>query len=89
MTVFDLRFGGGIVRDRYLFYLAPLLLTACALGIRDHAWRRRWLLAPTFLAAGGFLLAGLPVFGTLDMDLPASDLDGYLRPSLHFLDVRG
>src|SRR5204862_194095 len=33
VTVFDLRFGGGIVRDRYLFYLAPLVFAgfACAL----------------------------------------------------------
>ena len=34
---FDLRFGGGLVRERYLFYLTPLLLLAFAARCRPRA----------------------------------------------------
>ena len=87
VTVFDLRFGGGVVRDRYLFYVVPLLLIACACGLQAPAWPRRWLLLPAALAAAGFLVAGLPVFGVLDVDTPVSDIDEYLRTSLHSLEA--
>jgi hypothetical protein len=30
VTSFDLRFGGGVVRDRYLFYVVPVVLVALA-----------------------------------------------------------
>ncbi len=86
VTIFDLRFGGGVVRDRYLFYVVPLLLVACACGLQQGAWRRRWILPPAALATAGFLVAGLPVFGTLDVDTPVSDIDGYLRTSVHSLE---
>jgi hypothetical protein len=36
---FDLRFGGEIVRDRYLFYVVPLLLAGTAAALRARAMR--------------------------------------------------
>ena len=36
---FDLRFGGEIVRDRYLFYVVPLLLAGTAAALRVRATR--------------------------------------------------
>jgi hypothetical protein len=36
---FDLRFGGQIVRDRYLFYIVPLLLTGTAAALRARTAR--------------------------------------------------
>jgi hypothetical protein len=36
---FDLRFGGNIVRDRYLFYVVPLLLAGTAAALRARATR--------------------------------------------------
>jgi len=36
---FDLRFGGNIVRDRYLFYLVPLLLAGTAAALRTRGTR--------------------------------------------------
>jgi hypothetical protein len=87
VTVFDLRFGGGVVRDRYLFYVVPLVLIACACGLQAGEWSRRWLILPALLAIAGFLVAELPVFGVLDVDTPVSDLDGYLRSSVHSLEA--
>jgi hypothetical protein len=47
-TSFDIRFGGrDVVRDRYVFYLAPLLLVATAALLRER--RRPWL-APVAVA---------------------------------------
>ena len=38
---FDVRFGGQqIVRDRYLFYVVPLLLVGTAKALETRAWRR-------------------------------------------------
>jgi hypothetical protein len=42
---FDLRFGGEIVRDRYLFYVVPLLLAGTAAAVRARA--TRWIVIGT------------------------------------------
>ncbi len=40
VTVFDLRFGAGSVRDRYLFYVAPLVLLGFFCALLDERWPR-------------------------------------------------
>ena len=37
---FDLRFGGGLVKDRYAFYAVPLLVVAALAQCRDTSWPR-------------------------------------------------
>jgi hypothetical protein len=78
---YDVRFGGGLVRDRYLFYLAPLFAIgfAAALHAPMRAW---WLLVPVGLLAAGFALAPLPLFTKLNVDTPVSIVDNYLRDQI-------
>jgi hypothetical protein len=79
VTSFDLRFGGGLARDRYLFYLAPLLLIGFvgALESRQLPW---WAVAgSTALVVGSLLVAPLPLFDKLNVDTPVSILDDYVR----------
>jgi hypothetical protein len=79
---YDQRFGGGIVRDRYMFYVAPLFGIAFAASLAS--WERpSWKLAiPVGVLAVGFAVAPLPVFDKLNVDTPASVIDGYLRDQL-------
>ena len=49
VTVFDLRFGEGSVRDRYLFYVAPLVLLGFLCALADARWPRWSLVLPTAL----------------------------------------
>src|SRR5438094_4975395 len=49
VTIFDLRFGGGIVRDRYLFYIAPLVLVGVARALAERRWPSWSLLVPLVL----------------------------------------
>lgn len=76
---FDVRFGGGLVRDRYIFYLAPVFAIAFAAALAS--WERpSWKLGvPVVVLAIGFAAAPLPVFDKLNVDTPASVIDGYLR----------
>jgi hypothetical protein len=76
---FDVRFGGGLVRDRYIFYLAPVFAIAFAAAL--SSWERpSWRLAvPVGVLALGFMEAPLPVFDKLYVDTPVSIIDGYLR----------
>jgi hypothetical protein len=85
VTLFDLRFGGGTVRDRYLFYGAPLILVGFAGALRDQRLPRWALLPPTAAVAAGLALAKLPSFDKLNIDAPVSDLDNYLLASTHSL----
>ena len=52
---FDLRFGGGLVRERYLFYVTPLLLVALAAAL-TAARAQRWSLAVPVAPARARLL---------------------------------
>src|SRR5581483_7531622 len=54
VTSFDLRFGGGLVRDRYLFYVAPVLLVGFVAALCDRRAPRWSLLVPVVLLAYGF-----------------------------------
>jgi hypothetical protein len=75
---FDLRFGGGLVRERYLFYVTPLLLVAAAAGL-SAVRRPRWSVAiPLIVCAVGFWRAPLAPFEKLNVDTPASVLNDWL-----------
>ena len=78
---YDVRFGGGLPRDRYLGYLAPVFAVAFAAGLAERV-SPVWLLAPTALLAAGFALAPLPVFTTLNADMPVAVVNNYLREAL-------
>src|SRR3954471_8586856 len=79
---YDIRFGGGLVRDRYLFYAAPLFAIAFAAALAQ--WGRiGWSLAvPVGVLAVGLAYTPLPVFEKLNVDTPVSIIDGYLRREL-------
>jgi hypothetical protein len=79
VSSFDLRFGGGLVRDRYLFYLAPLVLVALAGSLADRRWPRWSLILPTALLALGFARMPLPHFDKLNVDAPIAVLNDRLR----------
>jgi hypothetical protein len=85
VTLFDLRFGGGIVRDRYLCYAAPVVLVGFAGALCDARPPRWSLLAPAIVAALGFSVAKLPLFEKLNIDTPVSDLDNFLLSAAHSL----
>lgn len=82
---FDLRFGGDLPRDRYLFYVAPLLLTGFVGALLDARAPRWSLAAPLLVLLVGFETAPLPVFQKLNVDLPVAILDDYLLRSAHGL----
>jgi len=80
---FDLRFGGGLVRERYLFYVTPLLLVAFAAGL-SAARSPRWsLLVPVAVLSLGFWKAPLTAFEKLNADTPASVVNNWLLGSLN------
>jgi hypothetical protein len=79
---YDVRFGGNIVRDRYLFYLAPVFALALVAALSRAAPARRWLAVPLCVLVAGFALSPLPRFEKLNVDTPASILDNYLRENL-------
>ena len=82
---FDLRFGGDLPRDRYLFYIAPLLLTGFVGALLDVRAPRWSLAAPLLILLFGFESAPLPIFQKLNVDMPAAILDDYLQRSAHGL----
>ncbi len=86
VTVFDLRFGEGSARDRYLFYVAPLVLLGFFCALLDARWPRRSLLVPAALVAVGFAVARLPAYGFLHVDSPVSTLNDYLLKSMGSLN---
>jgi hypothetical protein len=79
---YDLRFGGGAVRERYLFYLVPLILIAFSAALTAEAWPRWALAVPSALLVYGFARDPLPVFEKLNVDTPAAVLDNYLQGAL-------
>jgi hypothetical protein len=85
VTIFDLRFGGGIVRDRYLFYVAPLVLAGFACALLHGPWPRWSLVAPLVLVAVGLGAARLPRYDKLNVDTPVSVLDDVVLRSMHSL----
>ena len=79
VTSFDARFGGGLPRDRYLFYAAPLLLIGFVGAVEDHVAPAWSIAAPLVLAVAGLALSPLPVFGKLNADMPVATLNEYVR----------
>ena len=83
VTSFDVRFGYGLTHDRYLFYLAPLLLIGF-LGALEDTRLPRWSLGvPLVIVIAGLASAKLPVFDKLNVETPVSTLDPYLVRTGH------
>ena len=80
---FNLRFGGGLVRERYLFYLTPLFLCAFAAALTAARLPRWSLLAPLSILIVGFWRAPLPAFEKLNVDTPASVIYDWLLSTMH------
>ena len=76
---FDLRFGDGLPRDRYLFYAAPLLLAGFVGAVADLRPPRLSLVVPLAIVVAGLAFAPLPLFDKLNADTPVSILDDYIR----------
>jgi hypothetical protein len=77
---YDVRFGGaGVIRDRYVFYLAPLLLLATATCLFEERLPLAGIAAATIFFAATVALADfLPVAG-LWVDSPESVLNGVIH----------
>jgi hypothetical protein len=75
---FNIRFGGGIVRERYLFYLVPLFLVALFAAFTDVRLPRWSLAVPIVVLSGGFLAAPIPTYEKYNVDTPASILNNWL-----------
>jgi hypothetical protein len=75
VSSYNLRFGaGGIVRERYLFYVVPLILVALACALVAPRWPRWSLLVPAGIVAAGFATNDLPRFQKLNVDTPIAVL---------------
>ena len=83
VTSFDLRFGGGVVRDRYFFYVVPVVLVAFAGALCDSRWPRWSLLAPMPPLLYGFWHSPLPQYPKLNIDTPVSILHDELLTLAH------
>jgi hypothetical protein len=85
---YDLRFGGaGVVRDRYLFYLAPLLLIPAIAAVLERRPPRFGVALATGYFAGTVWLADLPSRPGLWVDSPESVLNGVIHDQAGSLSV--
>jgi hypothetical protein len=84
VTSFDLRFSG-VLHDRYLFYLAPIVLIAFVASLSDRRWPRWSLLVPMTLLVYGFSQLPLPRFQKLNVDTPVAVLNDKLLKLAHGL----
>jgi len=76
---FDVRFGNSIVRDRYMFYVAPLLFVAMARALSAREVPRITLLLTTwFVALTGFVYA-YPTIPGFWQDSPAGVLHALIQ----------
>ncbi|MGH3071001.1 MAG: hypothetical protein ACRDNB_01870 [Gaiellaceae bacterium] len=77
---FTQRFGFGLVKDRYLFYIAPIVLIGLAAAVADRTWPRWWALAvPASVVAVGFAFVPVTRYEKLNVDTPIAMLnDGLL-----------
>jgi hypothetical protein len=80
---FNSRFGGGIVRDRYLFYVVPLLLAALFAAFTDVRLPRWSLLVPLVVLSVGFAAASMPAYEKYNVDTPASIVNNWLINALN------
>jgi hypothetical protein len=66
---FNQRFGAGLVKDRYLFYVVPVVLLGLAAAVSDRRWPRWWALTiPAAAAAVGFLSLPVTPYEKLNVD---------------------
>ena len=76
---FNQRFGAGLVKDRYLFYVVPIVLIGLAAALGSRQWPRWWaLVVPTLVAAIGFASAPLSLYEKLNVDSPIAILNNEL-----------
>ena len=76
---FTQRFGAGLVKDRYLFYVAPIVIVALAAAIGSRTWPRWWALAvPAAVAAVGFAWIPVTPYEKLNVDTPVAMLNDAL-----------
>jgi hypothetical protein len=78
VTSYDLRFGQDRLHDRYLFYIAPLILIAFAALALEGRWSRWALFLSTGLLAMGFALMPVIRYDKFNVDLPVAALNGTL-----------
>jgi hypothetical protein len=88
VTIFDLRYSGDVryVHDRYLLYLAPVLVLAFICALRDSR-RPRWsIVLPAALVALGFGIGALPAFTWQQFETVNSDapIAAFVRPVASF-----
>ena len=78
---FDQRFGAEEVKDRYLFYVVPVVVVALAAAVAGGVRPRWWaFLVPAVPAALGFLTVPLTTYEKLNVDSPLAMLnDGILE----------
>jgi hypothetical protein len=77
---YDLRFGGSeVIRDRYLFYLAPLLLIATAACVQEERLPLVGIAAATGFFAATVPLADFQTFAGLLVDSPEAVLNGVIH----------
>ena len=73
---FNQRFGAGLVKDRYLFYVAPLVLLGLAAAVSEHRWPGWWtLLVPAAAAAIGFASIPVTPYDKLNVDSIVANLN--------------
>ena len=77
---YDVRFGGtGVIRDRYVFYLAPLLLLATATCLQEERLPLVAIAASTAFFVGTVALADFKPVAGLWVDSPESVLNGIIH----------
>jgi hypothetical protein len=77
-TSFDVRFGGDLPHDRYLFYLAPILLIGLLGALEDRHLPRWSLVGPLAVVLIGLATAVLPLYDKFNVETPVSIVDNYL-----------
>jgi hypothetical protein len=78
---YDARFGGGPapIRERYVFYVAPLLLVATARALAEREIPRVPLVAMTVFVAVTVFAYDFPRFEGVHVDAASGVLDGLIR----------
>ena len=88
---FNQRFGAGEVKDRYLFYVLPVVLVGLGAAVDSRSWPRWWAwIAPLVVVIAGFTSLPLPVYEKLNVDSPVAIWhEGILRVtgSVHWAHI--
>ena len=67
------------MKDRYLFYVVPIVLVGLAAALGSRQWPRWWaLVVPTVVAAIGFASAPLSLYEKFNVDSPIAILNNEL-----------